>query len=121
MVDRDRLQHPVIPELMPASRAVVLLLMLIDLCDRTTIFQSQPRLPKPNQRLPLLSPSTTNRLLSQTAPTVVIHILQFLVQDLEVPAVKKLQSQPTHNERKAIIALVVPYSLFKQQGILRRS
>ena len=29
------------------------LLLLIDLCDRTTIFQSQPRLPKPNQRLPL--------------------------------------------------------------------
>ena len=35
----------------PGSRAFVLLLLLIDLCDRTTIFQSQPRLFL--QRLPL--------------------------------------------------------------------
>ena len=41
------------PPALPGSTAVVVLLLLIDLCDRTTIFQSQPRLPKPNQRLPL--------------------------------------------------------------------
>ena len=35
---------------------------------------------------------------AKTAPTVAIHILQFLVQDLEVPAVKKLQSKSPHNE-----------------------
>ena len=37
---------------------------------------------------------------AQTAATVAIHILQFLVQDLKVPAVIKLQSQPPYNEPK---------------------
>ena len=56
-----------------------------------------------------LQPREDNQLQprkAKTAPTVAIHILQFLVQDLEVPAVKKLQSQPPHNEPKAIIAQV---------------
>ena len=65
--DPNRLQHPVIPELQPASRAVVLLLLLIDLCDRTTIFQSQPRLPKPNQRLPLLKTSISTETTTKTS------------------------------------------------------
>jgi hypothetical protein len=51
----------------PGSRAVVLLLLLIDLCDRTTIFQSQPRLPKPNQRLPLLKTSISTETTTKTS------------------------------------------------------
>ena len=51
----------------PGSRAVVLVLLLIDLCDRTTIFQSQPRLPKPNQRLPLLKTATSTETSTETS------------------------------------------------------
>ena len=35
---------------------------------------------------------------AKTAPTVAIHILQFLVQHLKVPAEIKLQSQTFHND-----------------------
>ena len=66
VIDPNRLQYPV-PELQSASRAVVLLLLLIDLCDRTTIFQSQPRLPKPNQRLPLLKTSISTDTTTKTS------------------------------------------------------
>ena len=42
---------------------------------------------------------------AKTAATVAIHILQFLLQDLEVPAVKKLQSQPPHDEPSPRLSL----------------
>ena len=51
----------------PGSRAFVLLLLLIDLCDRTTIFQSQPRLPKPNHRRPLLKTSISTETTTKTS------------------------------------------------------
>ena len=48
----------------------------------------------------LVSGITIFFMFSPSRCTVAIHILQFLVQDLEVPAVKKFQSQPPHDEPK---------------------